>query len=74
MRFEGYTKTTFGKLKIGDTFNSCCDFDADSLNKPEFYKRIKTGEAECKYADGTPMAFPEISEDLSEVVYIKPAL
>lgn len=71
MKIKGYTKTTFGKLKVGDTFNCCFDFDTDNLNEPEFYKRVKTGETECGYADGTLTILPENNNGSADIVYVK---
>ena len=68
MKLKGYTETTFGKLKIGDTFNR--EYD---VGDPEFVKRVKVGSREAKYADGMSMVSPENDWDSSETVYIKPA-
>ncbi len=65
---EDYTKTTFGELKIGDTFN----IDIDAPNELDFYRRVKVGDSEAKYADGSPMsAPPENDWESHETVYIK---
>ncbi len=73
LKKHGLKKVKFSELIDGDEFNIPNDFGPRRTNPPEFYRRKLVGE-NVIYADGTPMALPEIVTDyarIDKIVFVK---
>ena len=70
-KIKGYTKTTFGELQIGDTFNFDADWDSSLQHNPDFFKRVKVSAKESEYANGNFMFIPEDNWTADNVVFVK---
>ncbi len=69
----GLKAVKFNELIDGDEFNVLEDFDPVRMNPPEYYQRKLVGK-DVIYADGTPMALPEVAANylkVDETVFVK---